>query len=354
MINDNIKASLCIGSYLDTLGFKNGSWEFNFGTHIKSIDAAIRVTSEIISHYYSLGGSNIDISKWLASDDTIMMISVKKAILNGGSDNDYINEFLKILNILEDKKKDRGSGFSTLESLNILKKKLKLKYSSKMGGNGAAMRTAYIGLHFYKDSDLNKLIHHSIFSSRLTHNYIYGFLGGYVTALFCSFGLRKIDPFKWSELLIDTIPYVDKYMESTDINIEYKRDKNKFWDLWYKYNEERLPFFEFKTYDFMFIYQRLTSLIDYEPAIDKKNPDFSKMGASGIGVGIYAYDSLLASYDFRLKEFNFESLVYYSTLHTGDNDTIGIIAGNWYGAFNGFKGFNQDKINMLEFKNNLI
>ena len=51
--------------------------------------------------------------------------------------------------------------------------------------------------------------------------------------------------------------------------------------------------------------------------------------------------------------FSWQNLLYFSTLHFGDNDSTGIIAGAWYGALKGFEGFNKDKINELEFKNEL-
>ena len=82
-MENNIKASLCIGSYLDTLGFKDGMWEFNFGNDLNSLQKAILVMNEV-NNYLSLGGENIDISKWKASDDTIMMIATKDAVKKGG------------------------------------------------------------------------------------------------------------------------------------------------------------------------------------------------------------------------------------------------------------------------------
>ena len=351
-INSDINASLAIGSYLDTLGFKNTLWEFNFGNNVNSLQKALLISSEIIHNYYALGGNNIDISKWNASDDTIMMIAVKKAILNGGTEENYIKEFLKIYPELV--KSKRGSGISTLKSLKELKNYNKmLKYDKNMGGNGAAMRTAFIGLTFRKKDELNKLISHSISSSRLTHNYTLGFLGGYVTALFCSYAINKIDPFNWSTLLIYTIPMVDDYMKTTDIYDNYNNDKNKFWDLWYKFNEEKINLYEHKSSDLLFGAERFSSLMKYEPALSN-NEDFSKMAASGIGAVIFAYDALLMSYDFNKKKFNFDNLVYFSTLHFGDNDTTGIIAGNWYGAYSGFSEFDDRKKNMLEFKNELL
>ena len=127
---------------------------------------------------------------------------------------------------------------STLKSLKLLRNGSKNSYNKSMGGNGAAMRTAYIGLKYYKDQ-LEKLIEESIIASRLTHNHTLGFLGGFVTAYFCSLALRKINPFEWSKMLINIISKVDEYMKKTNIYEEYKKDKDQFWSLWYKFNEEK-------------------------------------------------------------------------------------------------------------------
>jgi|SaaInlStandDraft_5_1057022.scaffolds.fasta_scaffold00832_6 ADP-ribosylarginine hydrolase len=353
---NNIEASLIIGSYLDIIGFKNGVWEFNFNnTEISNIDKAIIINNEIVNNYYCLGGMNINIKTFYASDDTIMMIATKKAILNGGKNNDFIEEYLKIN---KDLRKDiRASGITTLNNLYLLKKHKnvnKFDYDPKYGGNGATMRTAYIGLYYYKESQLDKLIHTSIYSSRLTHNYIYGFLGGFVNALFCSFGLRKIDPFKWASLLIKIIPKVDDYMINTNISKEYNNDKDKFWNLWKKYIEERINGFEFKSDDYLYTVDRIKALEDYMPAIHYHKTNYAKMGATGIGCVLYAYDSLLMSFDFKTKKYNFDNLLYFSSLHFGDSDTTGIVAGNWYGAYNGYEGFPKHKIKDMEFYKELI
>lgn len=351
-MENNIRASLCIGSYLDTLGFKDGVWEFNFGSDLNSLRKSILVMNEIQHHYLSLGGEDIDISEWKASDDTIMMIATMEAVLNGGGIKNYTKEYLKIESDL--KKKIRGSGISTLKSLELLRKNKKIVYDKSMGGNGAAMRTAYIGLKYYKENHLEKLIDESITASRLTHNHTLGFLGGFVTAYFTSLAIRKINPFDWSKMLVNIIPKVDEYMKTTNINNEYEKDKKDFWSLWYKFNEEKINHYEFKSGEFLFSTDRYNSLVDYEPAITKEHFDFSKFGASGIGATILAYDALLMSYNFKLKKYNFNNLVYFSTLHFGDNDSTGIIAGNWYGAYLGFNNFNEKKIDMLEFKSKLL
>ena len=44
-----------------------------------------------------------------------------------------------------------------------------------------------------------------------------------------------------------------------------------------------------------------------------------------------------------------DSLIFYSTLHFGDNDSTGAIVGSWYGAIYGFDQFDQEKLKQLEF-----
>ena len=53
-LKERTYASLVLGSYLDTLGFNNGLWEFNFRQNlkIKDIPNAIIVTNEILSDFF--------------------------------------------------------------------------------------------------------------------------------------------------------------------------------------------------------------------------------------------------------------------------------------------------------------
>ena len=52
--------------------------------------------NEIQHNYISLGGEDIDISDWKASDDTVMMIATMSAVNKGGGIINYKNEYLKI------------------------------------------------------------------------------------------------------------------------------------------------------------------------------------------------------------------------------------------------------------------
>jgi len=368
-IEEKIKASLYLLSYLDTLGFKNGMWEFNYNFKApRNVNDIAFQTNTIVHHFFSLGGfSNIDITGWNSSDDTIMTIATVEASLKGGSEKDYIESYVNILDKLKDKK--RASGINTLNTLDLIKRVRsisKISYLTEMGGNGAAMRTSPIGLLYYKENDLDKLIENSIIASRVTHNYTIGFLGGLVVALFTSFGMRNIPVWEWSERLIEIYEnnIIDDYMKKTNIYQEYTKDKDLFFDGWYQYNEERIQAFKNKSIDFYKFNNRMESLIDYHSFELKgqKGHNFY-FGTSGLNATILAYDSILASINsnsFPLDldkpeklNISLESVIYFSTLHCGDNDTTGAIAGAWFGAMFGFDKFDIKKFEQLEFKDKL-
>jgi ADP-ribosylarginine hydrolase len=350
---DKIFASLTLGSYLDTLGFYNGLWEFNYNNtnKIQSEATALMWTNYIINHYYGLGGLNIDITNWNSSDDTILMMAIAKGCLNGGKEKDYIKSLLNYFNDLNDDK--RSTGYTTILSLKNIKKTKtinSLEYSDKMGGNGAAIRSAPIGLIYYRENEIDKLIEQSIMSSRITHNYVYGFLGGLVTALFTSYAIRHIHPLDWCDKLLKLYESkkIDKYMKKTNIYDKYERDKNLFWDKWYEYRENILRNLNSDDLIPSFRMQKLKNLI---PGIsfNKKYINYSNWGSSGVGATILAYDALIRS--ISDNNINLDSVIVFSALHFGDNDSTGIIAGCWYGAYYGWNSKLSIKYKMkqLEF-----
>ena len=367
-LNEKIKASLFLLSYFDTLGFNNTIWEFNFGAYPGNSVESAYFYLEIIHNYFSLGGyTNIDISDWNASDDTIMMLATGFACQNGGGEKNYINEYLHILDKLKDEK--RGSGINTiniLEKIKRLKSIDELDYKESAGGNGAAMRTSVIGLIYYQEKDIDKLIENSIVASRVTHNYTLGFLGGLVTALFTSYAVRDIEPWNWVDMLLELYKSgaIDNYMKKTNIYQQYLKDKDNFFDNWEQYKEQKLSnFLKVDQLNLHSFKERLDFLEEYNSYSIKDNKkNYARYGASGISCLIVAYDSLLMSYggnkrpldsNFKNLKVSLDSLIFFSTLHFGDNDTTGAVAGAWYGALYGFKNFDEDKLGQLEFKNQI-
>lgn len=353
-LNDKIKASMMFLSYFDTLGFNNSMWEFNFNTaKLNDESSAIYIWNLILHQYYAYGGNNINISKWIASDDTILSIIISEGCLNGGKESDYFKSFKKYnKNLNQDERHAGVNTINTLKKLYKLKDVEKINYDSSMGGNGAAIRTSPIGLIYYQDKDLDKLLHESILSSRMTHNYPLGFLSGIVTALFTSYAIRNINPELWCDKLLklNESGKIDKIIKKTSIYKKYLRDKDEFWNVWYEYKEKRLDGFDINKDKFNFSSFRIKDLKKYTLSVTKSN-DYSKWGASGVGALIIAYDSLRLSTYFVNKEIiiNIDSLIYFAVLHFGDNDSTGAIVGAWLGAFNGFKNFDKTKMEQLEF-----
>ena len=368
-LNEKIKASIFLLSYFETLGFNNGHWEFNYGSSsIDNIGQGAYTWLSIIHHFFAIGGfSNIDLTNWNASDDTIMTIATGLACLKGGSEKKYIEEYVKILPELKHDK--RISGINTINTLELVKRLQsidKLESKVSMGGNAAAMRTSIIGLIYYQEKDIDLLIENSIIASRVTHNYSLGYLGGLVTALFTSYAIRNVPVWEWSKNLIKLYEAgnIDNYMKKTNIYQKYNEEKDNFFDSWYQYNEQKLSKFKYKPFEYSHYDNRIDSLNDYNDyKLKGTKDDYSKFGSSGLSCVIVAYDSLLSSFiskkipfDLNDKEsikISLDSLIFFSCLHFGDNDTTGAVSGAWYGALYGFLNFDKKKLEQLEYKNEL-
>ncbi|VVU94902.1 ADP-ribosylglycohydrolase [seawater metagenome] len=377
---DKFKACLLLASFGDTLGFNNGMWEFNYGLD----NPGPEITMTILWEFVSLGGINhINLKRWDASDDTILQIATAKALINNFSNmkqlkQNFIEEYVNVLEEL--KKNKRAAGINTIKTIEILKKEKnsdKIIYDIKAGGNGSSMRTMAIGLAFNGKKNREKLIEAAINCSIITHNNSLAYLGSIVTALFVAYGMEGIHPLKWCDKLVKLFDseLIDKIIDKNfpQLNPEYKKNKDNFIDKWRFYLED------FQTRDRGEFFNPLARIEYYaknfSPQINVKGKkDYSKIGASGLDSVIIAYDSLLFSLIIgnneerkleriatkfeKIKDLNntflsWETLVIYSMLHVGDNDTTGTIAASWYGAYQGFKGVPKNNIQNLEFEHQI-
>lgn len=322
----------------------------------------IRMTLEIISEFISLGGiTHINLDGWNISDDTLFNYEIGDFILNlnknDNPDNKNIeilkNKLIKMFNEDIKKKIERGYGRTTIMSMKKWDKNIDERtepYNLYSGGNGCAMRTLSIGLRYYKDEDLDKLIDFSIITSKLTHNSPIGFLGGLASAYFVKLAINNVPIKKWAYMLIDL--YESKQVKS-HINIE---DDNVYFDYriciktWKKYIE--LFFSENKEplnlKSSVNLVSRFKTFIELEKE-SNINIEFSSMvGGNGQTSVIMAYNALLDC------EGNWEKLVYYGMLHGGDSDTVGAICGGLYGAVYGSKDVPEHLLKYLEMKEKLI
>lgn len=342
----------------DTIGFKNGDWEFNsFNLNINDV----RSTLEIISEFVNLGGiTNINLKGWLISDDTLLNYEIAKFILN--LNNETLNEkhiiklkkeIIKMINYQLNNKLQREFGVMTAKAIQNWTEKndeRSTSYNPFSGGNGCAMRTLPIGIRFYKDSDLDKLIEYSIETSKLTHNSPIGFLGGLATAYFIKLAINNVSIDKWPFMLIKLYESknVKKYINMDDDNIYFDyRNSIKIWKKFVEtvFDSNEKPY-EIKSS--INLLSRFQLFIDLEKMINTQNDIVTIAGGSGQTAVIMAYFALLDS------KGQWEKLVYYSMLHGGDSDTVGAIAGGLYGAVYGMIDVQEHLLKYLEMKEELI
>ena len=348
---DKYIACFILGAIGDTIGFKNGDWEFNY-----NFDTDYYFTNQIIFEFINLGGINkLDIKKWNVSDDTLLHMATGKALLNDNLNTEnYINEYIKTL---KDKKK-RFFGKRTIKSLEILKKnkKAKIKYDIYGGGSGAAMRSMCIGLAYHGKENRHKLIKIAIDTGIITHNNPIGYLGSVASALFVSYAIEGVDIFKWPFKLVKWLEHdiIDSHVKTLENNTkQYYKDKEKFIDKWKRYLEHNFNNGEYIIHPFL-IDPAERSKYYYENFSTFKNKIYP--GSGGDDSVIIAYDSLVYSHLSHDKEpqENWEKLVVYSMLHVGDSDTTGSIAASLYGCMYGFSGVPDHYLKDVEFNEELI
>ena len=362
LYKNKVEGCLYISSFLETFGFFNADWEFNYNNKIDTIKDGVIMNYFFINHYTMLGGiEQIDISKLNASDDTILMLATCEAVNNGGGESNYINSYLKYYEELKNKKRQSGiATLSSLEKIRLTKSIKSIEYSSSHGGNGCAIRTAPIGLKYWNDYD--KVCEEALIASLVTHNNPIGYLGGIVSALFTAYAVNNINPFEWSENLIKLhketyfTKLVSKYSEK---NVE--KEINDYFLWWEKYNELRLSKMKYRSLPiFINPSYKIKDLLNYTPIqYQTKMNGFDKMGGSGLEAVILAYDNLLLSakpdnkvnpqVDIINPKFDWYTLFFNNVFFFGDNDSIGAISGAWYGAFLGIDKFPLNKIKDLEF-----
>jgi len=366
-------ASMMLAAVGDTIGFKNGDWEFDKGNWpFSQLDELYDFSDTLVFDFIDLGGVNkISLKDWFVSDDTLMHMATAKALLQSNILNEMAREYILSMKEMNTKKINRQVGERIERSIRTqykidkdwskvdydkIKKQKKiewdtLEYSSNQGGSGGSMRAMCIGLAFYGKKNREKLIEIAIESGRITHNGTVGFLGALTSALFTAYAVEEIPIYIWSKKLIKLLEdgnRVDKYIKKSRPNEydNYKKDSKQFIDNWNKYIDLRFTGANFKTLQWMRYPHERTKFYYENFGYKKDNKPWP--GQSGDDSVIIAYDCLLDC------EGSWEKLIYYSMTHSGDSDTTGSIAGAWFGAVYGFKDVPKTMISNLEFKNELI
>lgn len=339
----------------DTIGFKNGDWEFNYHDSEKKME--LDYVNELIYEFIHLGGVNgLDVSKWIVSDDTLLHISIARSLLNyKDSVNDKFLYNVKTsmddtyTQILEDSKGNvnRYIGLTTEKSIRSFTKEHDARfneYNDFGGGNGCAMRTHVIGMCFSGENRRDELIDISVLSSRFTHNNAIGYLGGFTSALFTALAIENVDVHRWPYILV-------KYLNSKKLksyldvnNLDQSYDHTYYMRQWEKYIDTR--FDNEKPISVKSFHNPLFRIKYFYDNFSKGTPEV-EIGGSAYLCTIMAYDALIECGG------NWEKLIVYAILHPGDSDTIGSVAAGWYGALYGFGDVPKHMLENIEYEDEL-
>lgn len=348
IIEEKYIATILLHALGDTIGFKNGLWEF-FPNN-----SSYGSTLEKLYEFIDLGGiNNINLKNWNVSDDTLLHMAIAKSlILSHDADLEKmtISQIIKACDTMATDKKNgvnRYVGNAVEKHATLLKNGAdwrKFEFDKYGGGNGAAMRTNCIGLAFFGEDNREKLIEYAVSSSKMTHTNPIGWMGGLSTALFTAFILEEKPINDWIPLMLSLMKSqrVTKYL---DQNNKPELDSyEQFIQCWQNYYEAR---FNNGVPTKIKSHTNLIQRLMFYNNIFELNP-MGKMGFSGFSAVIVAYDCLLDAGN------NWEKLVIYSMINNFDSDTIGAIAGGLFGTLYGLGNIPKNNLEYIEFKDRLI
>tara|TARA_A100001015_G_C14978937_1_gene708570 strand:- start:497 stop:1615 length:1119 start_codon:yes stop_codon:yes gene_type:complete len=359
-MKDKYNACILLHALGDTIGFKNGDWEFNRNTQNEFIKKKNLMeeeyTLEIVYEFIMLGGcANINLKGWNVSDDTILHICTIKTLLKEHKNVNNICKilrkyFIKAINESKKSKINRYYGETTIENIKKLEVSEsnihKLKYNIRYGGSGAAMKSLCIGLVYHGEKNRQKLIETTIEICRMTHNSINAYIGSLATAMFVSFAIEEIDIKEWSIKFVKVLEsgIVDKYLKNTRNYDDYIMEKPGFINAWKDFNDSK-----FDKQGNIIKYKNDRNLVKrMSSTLHTGDDEKIWPGGDSFTAIIFAYSSLLDC------DSIFDTLIFYSMLHYGDSDTIGCIAAGLYGAYYGFKNIHVNLLKHLEFKDELL
>jgi ADP-ribosylglycohydrolase len=313
-------------SFGDTLGYKNGDWEFNN----QHINAGFQYTGEMIFEFMYLGGINdISMDNWLASDDTILYLATYQVLMEHNETIDQFGSrlrdaYLKVVPLME----NRHPGNTVMRSLGIQEtiEWNKLPYDSQAKGAGSAMRAGCIGIFYPGSHNRDKLIALAITCSIITHNSAIAILGSISVALFTAYAIERVEVTHWPHKFLKLLKSdrIDSYIRKIKPNeyAKFKIDKVVFVSRWEQYINATFSGITPKDQQ-KIMKNPITRLEQLASNYSKDHIDFP--GSCGDDAVIFAYDALL------FCKGSAEKLIVFGILNIGDSDTVGSIAMSWFG-----------------------
>lgn len=347
------EAMFVLHSLADTIGFRNGISDLKRKTVI-----TLDIINEFLYRFIALGGINgLDISKWKTSDATLYHLSMGRAMLKykGKLSKKFIlstkNEIIKSNNIMADeidgKIYNRYPGAVTSKSISNFTETTDashMPYNEYSGGNSCAVRMLCIGACLHGKQKRDDLIDVAIRLGKITHNSPVGFLGGLNAALFVAFSIEGININRWPMEFLDILK--SKKVKS-NINNDSIGELGDFlayiknWQLYIDARFKKGKPIETKSQENLILRMKFyhENFVKYTPS--------SRIGESGYTACIMAYDSLIDC------DGKWEKLVVYSTMHPGDSNAVGAIAGGLFGIHYGYGDVPNILLDNMEFSNEL-
>ncbi|CAF0799537.1 unnamed protein product [Adineta steineri] len=327
---EQYKACMILSGVGDSLGYRSGIWQFN--SNGKDIHR------ELYERFDQIEDIRIELPQWRVSDDTVLHLAIAQVLAEYG-DRDpspilYSRVAKKLKEILNDLK-NRHPSSSTVTAINHLSENNWTQtYSAVTNDCTAAVRSMSIGLRYSHPSEFEKLMHVSIEISRMTHTHVWGFMGGFTSALFTSYAIQQKPLQTWSRCLLEILPTVQNYIKT-----QQRPDLAQNMRSWSS----------FEIFWKEFLIKQEINIKDIEQR-DEFYRQFSHAGwagASGTDCIAIAYNSLLTCHG------SWTELCKRAALHGGHGDATGCVAGALFGAIYGFENVPKQNYKNVEYHDEL-
>lgn len=319
--------------YFNTIGFNDGKWEKNFNVFVNSINQAIEYNYRYLVEFLKQGDIYLNLkNKKTSIDIVLLLISITSTFTTAKFKSLLLDNKDKILDVKRDSGKTLELAFKYLEDGSI-------PIDKRFSNNKSLILPLPYGIIMESYQDI---IFNSYNIVRFTNNYTIDILAGISSTLIANFALEGIPPNKWLKKLLSMENEINKILDK-----KYHGNENLFWNKIKDYQDYRLKYI--KTNKFFNPKYQIETFIQLFTRKKFNQNNYGEIGFEPIDGLLWAFESIITSFNEKEDTFNLRDLIINSSLHVGDNDTTGTLAGFWYGCY--LKKISHDKIRFqdLEF-----
>jgi hypothetical protein len=340
------KAAFLLHTLGNIFGTKVAKWQTKNSNNVMIIYSVNEFTTKFIN----LGGINkIDISKWKTTHNPYFHMGIGKSLLNYKNNFDeefYLNVKNNLIlvhnSLIKDanKNNDKGEDIVTQKAIESFTKNEDMRtnfrnknYRKISCETDPCVRSLCIGMAFFSNENIDKLIECSINITKITHNNVISYLESISIALFASLAIQNVTINLWINKLIELLES-DKIKKYIGKDIKDIEDYELYIKQWKKYLKKR---FIGDTPINKMIFKNLGSRITYYISF----LEGTTVETSRIGFIIMLYDSLL------ICNGSWESLIFYTMTLFGFPSQMLSICGGLYGLIYDFGDVPQTMISNI-------